>query len=369
MSDLPPLPPPPQTSSAAPETLAEIVELARRQNYSDIHLGVGEQPRFRERGEIISSDWPTTEAVQFDRWLSEVLSSAERERFRSEHDFDGSFAFERVRVRINLMESLRGPAMVLRLIPQTILSLEDLQLPEVLKTLANRPKGLVLVTGPTGSGKSTTLAAMVDWINRNKPAHILTIEDPIEFVHTSRKALVRQREVGHHTLRFKAALRAALREDPDVILIGEIRDGETLTTALEAAQTGHLVFGTLHTNSAVRTVERVLGMVPPADQASLRRSLSESLLGVIAQGLIRTKSGGRRAYHDILINTEACRDYIERGELDSVEQIMERSGFDGMQTTNQALLQLVQAGEIEGEAALAVSLKSSELAQALRGRQ
>ena len=191
MSDLPPLPPPPQASSAAPETLAEIVELARRQNYSDIHLGVGEQPRFRERGEIISSGWPITEAVQFDRWLSEVLSSAERERFRSEHDFDGSFAFERVRVRINLMESLRGPAMVLRLIPQTILSLEDLQLPEVLKTLANRPKGLVLVTGPTGSGKSTTLAAMVDWINRNKPAHILTIEDPIEFVHTSRKALVR----------------------------------------------------------------------------------------------------------------------------------------------------------------------------------
>jgi len=175
--------------------------------------------------------------------------------------------------------------------------------------------------------------------------------------------------VGHHTLRFKAALRAALREDPDVILIGEIRDGETLTTALEAAQTGHLVFGTLHTNSAVRTVERVLGMVPPADQASLRRSLSESLLGVIAQGLIRTTSGGRRAYHDILINTEACRDYIERGELDSVEQIMERSGFDGMQTTNQALLQLVQTGQIEGDAALAVSLKSSELAQALRGRQ
>ena len=171
MSDLPPLPPPPQTSTTAPETLAEIVELARRQNYSDIHLGVGEQPRFRERGEIISSDWPITEAVQFDRWLSEVLSSAERERFRSEHDFDGSFAFERVRVRINLMESLRGPAMVLRLIPQSILSLEELQLPEVLKTLANRPKGLVLVTGPTGSGKSTTLAAMVDWINRNKPPY------------------------------------------------------------------------------------------------------------------------------------------------------------------------------------------------------
>ena len=162
-------------------------------------------------------------------------------------------------MRINLLESLRGPAMVLRLIPGTIASLEELQLPTVLQELAGRPKGLVLVTGPTGSGKSTTLAAMIDWINRTMARHILTIEDPVEFVHESRRSLVRQREVGHHTLAFHNALRAALREDPDVILIGEIRDGATLTTALEASQTGHLVFGTLHTNSAVRTVEREIG--------------------------------------------------------------------------------------------------------------
>ena len=372
MSELPPLPPPPAAIPApaaepAPETLAAMVELARVKGYSDIHLGVGEEPRFRYRGEISASGWPATDAALFDRWLNELLSSAEREQFRHDRDFDGSCAFERVRVRINVMDSLLGPAMVLRLIPQSILSLEELQLPEVLKQLADRPKGLVLVTGPTGSGKSTTLAAMVDWINRNKASHILTIEDPIEFVHTSKRSLVRQREVGHHTLRFQTALRAALREDPDVILIGEIRDGDTLTTALEASQTGHLVFGTLHTNSAVRTVERVLGMVPPENQPSLRRALSESLLGVIAQGLIRSSSG-RRAFHDILVNTEACRDYIERGELDSVEQIMERSGFDGMISANQSLLALVEAGEVNGEAALAVSLKPNELAQALRGR-
>ena len=258
--------------------------------------------------------------------------------------------------------------MVLRLIPQTILSLEDLQLPEVLKNLANRPKGLVLVTGPTGSGKSTTLAAMVDWINRNKPAHILTIEDPIEFVHTSRKALVRQREVGHHTaLQSGAAGSSTGRPRRDL----DRRDPRWRNPDHRSRGSPDGALGVWHLAHQLGGSHRGAGAGhgPPADQASLRRSLSESLLGVIAQGLIRTTSGGRRAYHDILINTEACRDYIERGELDSVEQIMERSGFDGMQTTNQALLQLVQAGEIEGDAALAVSLKSSELAQALRGRQ
>ena len=269
--------------------------------------------------------------------------------FIRDKEFDGSHAFPFVRVRINLMDSLRGPAMVLRLIPQTILTMEQLNLPGVLQSLAARPKGLILVTGPTGSGKSTTLAAMIDWINRNEARHILTIEDPVEFVHESRKSLIRHREVGLHTLKFHNALRAALREDPDVILVGEIRDQETLSTALEAAQTGHLVFGTLHTNSAVKTVERVLGMYPPEEQESVRRSLSESLLGVIAQGLIKTTDGKRAAYHDILINTDACKDYIQRGALDEVEEIMERSGFDGMITTNQSLLALVEADRIKGE--------------------
>lgn len=258
--------------------------------------------------------------------------------------------------------------MVLRLIPQTILTLEQLKLPDVLRELSSRPKGLVLITGPTGSGKSTTLAAMIDWINRNQSRHILTIEDPVEFVHTSQSSLIRHREVGLHTLKFHNALKAALREDPDVILVGEIRDQETLSTALEASQTGHLVFGTLHTNSAVKTVERVLGMFPPEDQESVRRSLSESLLGVISQGLIRTTDGKRAAFHDILINTEACKDYIQRGALDEVEEIMERSGFDGMVTANQCLQNLVEQEKVEADQAVAQSLKPNELAQALRGR-
>ena len=344
------------------------MRVAHEEGHSDVHLGVGEAPRYRARGEMQQADLPITDQSVFQRWLGEILSPQQIDAFFREKEFDGSHAFPFVRVRINLLDSLRGPAMVLRLIPQTILTLEQLKLPAILKELAARPKGLILVTGPTGSGKSTTLAAMIDWINRNENRHILTIEDPVEFVHESRKSLIRHREVGLHTLKFHNALRAALREDPDVILVGEIRDRETLSTALEAAQTGHLVFGTLHTNSAVKTVERVLGMFPPEEQDSIRRSLSEALLGVIAQGLIRSTDGKRAAYHDILINTDACKDYIQRGALDDVEEIMERSGFDGMMTTNQSLQVLVEAGQVEADLAVAVSLRPNELAQALRGR-
>ena len=358
----------PATPATSGPTLEDIVRIAHQQGHSDVHLGVGEAPRYRARGEMQTTDWPISDQASFDRWLREILTPQQVDLFNREKEFDGSHAFPFVRVRINLLDSLRGPAMVLRLIPQTILTLEQLELPLVLTELAARPKGLILVTGPTGSGKSTTLAAMIDWINRHEARHILTIEDPVEFVHESRCSLIRHREVGLHTLRFHNALRAALREDPDVILVGEIRDQETLSTALEAAQTGHLVFGTLHTNSAVKTVERVLGMYQPDQQNSIRRSLAESLLGVIAQGLIRTTDGGRAAFHDILINTDACKDYIQRGDLDEIEEIMQRSGFDGMVTSNQSLQKLVEAGSIEAETAIAVSLRPNELAQALRGR-
>jgi twitching motility protein PilT len=344
------------------------VRLADQRNCSDVHLGVGEEPRYRARGEMLRTGWPITDAATFEGWMREMLSPVEVDGFLRDKEYDGSHAFPFVRVRINLMDSLRGPAMVLRLIPQKIASLEDLQLPPVLSELCSRPKGMILVTGPTGSGKSTTLAAMIDWINGNMARHILTIEDPVEFVHESRQSLIRHREVGQHTKVFHNALRAALREDPDVILIGEIRDQETLATAIEASQTGHLVFGTLHTNSAVKTVERALGMYPPSEQDSVRRAVSETLLAVIAQGLLKTTDGKRCAYHDILINTDACKDYIQRGELDEIEEIMKRSGFDGMQTANQALLELVQEGRVEAEDALAQSLKPNELAQALRGR-
>ena len=351
-----------------PGSLEGIVKIADTNGFSDVHLGVGEEPRYRARGEMLRTGWPITDAATFHGWLREILTPAQIDGFGREKEFDGSHAFPFVRVRINLLDSLRGPAMVLRLIPQQIASLEDLNLPPVLQTLASRPKGLVLITGPTGSGKSTTLAAMIDWINRNRSCHILTIEDPVEFVHESRQSLIRHREVGQHTRQFHNALRAALREDPDVILIGEIRDGETLATAIEASQTGHLVFGTLHTNSAVKTVERVLGMVPPNEQENIRRAVSESLLGVIAQGLLKTTDGKRVAFHDILINTEACKDYIQRGELAEIEEIMARSGFDGMQTANQALQHLVEQGRVAADDALAQSLRPNELAQALRGK-
>jgi len=372
-----PPPPPPAGSpvggaaaaaQAGPATLREIVAIAHEQKFSDIHIGVGEQPRFRARGEMLRTDWPVTDTIRFRDWVREMLSPAEIDGFLREKEYDGAFDFGFVRVRINLLDTLRGPAMVLRLIPQKILTMEELQLPPVLAELSERPKGMILVTGPTGSGKSTTLAAMIDYINRTMKRHILTIEDPIEFVHRSQQSLIRQREVHHHTRLFANALRAALREDPDVILIGEIRDQETLSTAIEASQTGHLVFGTLHTNSAVRTVERILGMYKPDEQEQIRRAVSETLLAVVSQGLIKTTDGKRCGYHDLFVNTDACRDYIQRGALDEIEEIMRRSSFDGMQTSNQALAALVLAGRVDADDALAQSAKPGELAQALRGR-
>ncbi len=352
-----------------PADLEGIVRIAAKNNYSDVHIGVGEEPRFRSRGDIIRTGWPVTDGATFGRWSEEVLVMSQLEDFRRKKEFDGSHAFPFVRVRINLMDSLRGLAMVLRLVPSRIASLEELSLPPVLRQLCTRPKGLVLVTGPTGCGKTTTLAAMVDWINRNMSRHILTIEDPVEFVHESQQSLIRHREVGLSSRSFQSALRSALREDPDVILIGEIRDQETLKTAIQANQTGHLVLSTMHTNSAVRTVERVLGMFPPSDQEEVRRGLSDSLLGIVSQGLIKTTDGKRTAFHDILINNDTCKDYIQKGQLDAIEQIMERSAFDGMQTTNQALFALAEAGRIDPDEALAQSLKPAELKQALRGRQ
>jgi twitching motility protein PilT len=351
-----------------PSNLLGIVKLAFERNFSDIHLGVGERPRYRDRGDMLRTGWPETDADTFLAWLREMLNPAEIDIFLRTKEYDGSHSFGFVRVRINLLESLRGPAMVLRLIPQKIATIADLSLPEVLQDLAQRPKGLMLVTGPTGSGKTTTLAAIIDFINSTMKRHILTIEDPIEFVHESRESLIRQREVRHHTKVFKTALRAALREDPDVILIGEIRDQETLSTAIEASQTGHLVLGTLHTNSAVRTVERVLGMYPPEQQGQMRRAVAEALLAVVSQGLVKTNDGRRCAFIELFINTDACRDYIERAELDEIEAIMSRSAFDGMQTSNQALLALVQSGRISEEEAMLHTLKPSELSQRLRGR-
>jgi len=349
-------------------SLADIVRIAHERGYSDVHLGVGELPRYRHLGDIIPSEWPVTSGEQFHGWLKEALDPGKLDHFRQHKEYDGSHAFPFVRTRINVLQTFQGPAMVVRLIPLEVPTLEQLDLPRIFQTLAERPKGMLLVTGATGAGKTTTLAAVIDHINATMKRHILTIEDPVEYIHQSKHSLVRQREVGSHTSDFHLALRAALREDPDVILIGEIRDQETLTAAIKASQTGHLVLGTLHTNSAVRTIERVLSMYPPQDQETMRRSIAESLLAVFSQGLLKTTDGRRMAYHDIFINTDACRDYIMRAELDPIEQIMFRSGSDGMQTANQDLARLVDEGKVTAEEALGHSLRPSELDQILRGR-
>lgn len=349
-------------------TLAEIVRHAFDKGYSDVHAGVGEVPRYRNRGEIDPTDWPVTDRETFYSWLHEILSDEEIRTFEETLDFDGATQYEFARVRINIFDSLHGPAMVLRLIPLKILTMEQLNLPPVFKDVCHYHKGLVLVTGPTGSGKSTTMAAMIDYINKEMPKHIITIEDPIEFVHRSQKALIKHREVGIHTRKFDNALKAALREDPDLILVGEMRDKETVNTAIKAAQTGHLVMGTLHTNSAVKTIERILQLYEPEQQEPMRISIAESLVAVIAQGLCRTTDGKRAAFHDILINTDAIKDFIRRGEIEEIEQIIPRCTFDGMCTMNQSLYKLYEAGRITEEVALEMSPKPNEMAQSLRGR-
>lgn len=348
--------------------LADIVQEAFSRGFSDIHVGVGEVPRFRDRGEIARTNYPVTDDDTFFTWLTEILPDLAVQRFKDHLDYDGAAEYDFARVRINLFHTLQGPSMVMRIIPKRIVTLDELSMPSVFKDICHYQKGLVLITGPTGSGKSTTLAAMVDYINREMPKNIITIEDPVEFVHTSQRSLVKQREVGVHTLQFEQALRASLREDPDIILLGELRDRETIDTALKAAQTGHLVMGTLHTNSAVKTVERVLNMYEPDQQIPVRISLAESLVAVVAQGLCRTTDGKRAAFHDIMINTDAIRDYLSKGDLDAVEELIPRCTFDGMCTMNQSLYQLYEAGRITEETALEMSPRPNEMAQILRGR-
>jgi len=356
------------TLSPGQPTLEKLIRHAYDKGFSDVHVGVGEAPRFRNRGEMDLTDYPETDQSTFMSWLREVLTDEEIRRFQDTLEFDGATQYDFARVRINIFDTLRGPGMVLRLIPLTILTLEQLRLPPALKDMCHSHKGLILVTGPTGSGKSTTLAAMVDYMNKEMPKHIITIEDPIEFVHQSRKALIRQREVGIHTLKFDNALKASLREDPDVILVGEMRDKETVNTALKAAQTGHLVMGTLHTNSAVKTLERIFTLYPAEEQPAMRAAIAESLVAIVAQGLCRTTDGKRAAFHDILINTEAIKDYIQKGKNDEILPLMDEGEYDGMITMNKSLFNLYQEGRITEETALEMSPTQNEMAMMLRGR-
>jgi twitching motility protein PilT len=375
----PPSPPQMVASSQASQTqghgrspdqpsLAELIQIAFDEGFSDVHLGVGEIPRMRDRGEMMALSYPEVDLNTFMSWLREILSEEEIQRFKRSMEFDGATQYEFARVRINVFDSLRGPAMVLRLIPLKILTMEQLRLPDVFRNVSDSHKGLILVTGPTGSGKSTTMAAMVDYINKEHAKHIITIEDPIEFVHQSRRSLIKQREVGMHTLEFDNALKASLREDPDIILVGEMRDRGTVNTALKAAQTGHLVMGTLHTNSAIKTLERILTLYSADEQPAMRTAIAESLVCIIAQGLCRTTDGKRAAFHDILINTETIKDYIHRGKYEDMAEIMKDGEYDGMITANQSLFNLYQEGRITEETALEMSAVPNELAMMLRGR-
>ena len=353
--------PPPLPASAAiggGPMLEKIIREAFDKGYSDVHVGVGEVPRYRNRGEITTTDYPETTPEAFESWLSEILTPAQILEFKETLDFDGAAQYDFSRVRINIFdESAMARRWCMRLIPVEILTMQQLNLPPVIRDMCHYHKGLILVTGPTGSGKSTTMAAMIDYINKEMPKHIITIEDPVEFVHHQPAIADQAAGSGRAYARsFNNALKASLREDPDIILVGEMRDRETIETALKAAQTGHLVMGTLHTNSAVKTVERILGMYEPEQQAPIRVAIAESLIGVVAQGLCRTTDGKRAAFHEILINTDAIKDYILRGQLDEVEAILPNCTFDGMCTMNQSLYALYEAGsDYRGNSARAVA--------------
>ena len=356
------------TRSPGQPSLEEIIFLSNDKGYSDIHLGVGEVPRVRDRGQMEHLDFPETDHPTFMSWLHEMMKDEEIEQFEKALEFDGATQYDFARVRINVFHTLKGYASVLRLIPVKILTLEQIRAPDIFGEICHAHKGLILVTGPTGSGKSTTMAAMIDYINKEMAHHIITIEDPVEFVHKSRKSLVKQREVGMHTLKFDNALKAALREDPDLILVGEMRDKETVNTALKAAQTGHLVMGTLHTNSAIKTIERILNLYSAEEQEAMRTAIAECLVAVISQGLCRTTDGKRAAFHDILINTSTMKDYIREDKPEDMHMLMQNGEFDGMSTCNQSLFKLYQEGRITEETALEKSPAPNEMAMMLRGR-
>ncbi|RMF86925.1 MAG: type IV pilus twitching motility protein PilT [Nitrospinota bacterium] len=334
--------------------ISELLLFAHKAGASDVHISAGEPPMIRLHGDMKKVNVPPLTAEQVRDMVYDILNDNQRKIFEEYHDIDFSIELGDVaRFRVNLFMQQRGIGAVFRAIPTKILSFEELGLPPILKQIARYKKGLVLVTGPTGSGKSTTLAAMIDLINREEHGHILTIEDPIEFVHKSKNCLVNQREVGPHTRSFATALRAALREDPDVILVGEMRDLETISLALTAAETGHLVFGTLHTLSAPKTVDRVIDVFPAEEQAQVRAMFSESIRAVISQVLLKRRDGkGRVAALEIMIGTPAIRNLIREGKVPQMASVIQTGQQYGMQTLDQALKNLVMRGLVTKEEAL-----------------
>jgi len=333
--------------------IAQLLQFAYQQDASDLHISSGEPPMIRVHGDMKKIKAPSLTPEQTHAMLYDIMGDSQRKHFEEFNDIDFSMQLgEMARFRVNVFRQNRGLGGVFRRIPTKILSLGDLNMPPVLADLSRKEKGLVLVTGPTGSGKSTTLAGMIDLINTELEGHILTIEDPIEFVHKSKKCLINQREVGPHTQSFNNALRAALREDPDIVLVGEMRDLETIQLALTAAETGHLVFGTLHTSSAPKTVDRIIDVFPPNQQAQVRAMLSESVQAIVTQTLCKKVGGGRVAALEILIGTTAVRNLIREGKIHQIPSVMQTSQGIGMQTLEMHLRELVDKNMITRETAI-----------------
>lgn len=332
--------------------ITELLAFSVKQGSSDLHLSSGLPPMIRIDGDMRRVNLPPMEHKEVHTLIYEIMNDKQRRDYEEFLETDFSFEVPGVaRFRVNAFNQNRGAAAVFRTIPSRVLTLEDLGMGQVFRDLSMLPRGLVLVTGPTGSGKSTTLAAMVDYVNENRYQHVLTIEDPIEFVHESKKCLVNQREVHRDTHGFSEALRSALREDPDIILVGEMRDLETIRLALTAAETGHLVFGTLHTTSAAKTIDRVVDVFPGAEKSMVRSMLSESLQAVISQTLMKKIGGGRIAAHEIMIGTAAVRNLIREDKVAQMYSAIQTGASHGMQTMDQNLLRLVQQKVITRETA------------------
>ncbi|MCS6292614.1 MAG: type IV pilus twitching motility protein PilT [Nitrospira sp.] len=327
--------------------ISKLLTFSVKEGASDCHISSGEPPMIRIHGDLKKLDHPALTPDETHALIYDMMTDTQRKNFEEHRECDFSFELGDIaRFRVNVFVQQRGLGAVFRNIPTEILPLEKLGMPPTLRQLCDKEKGLILVTGPTGSGKSTTLAAMVDYLNNTFEGHIITIEDPIEFVHKSKKCLVNQRELGVHTLSFANALKSALREDPDIVLVGEMRDLETIQLALTAAETGHLVFGTLHTSSAPKTIDRIIDAFPPAQQAQIRTQLSEALEAVITQTLLKKKSGGRVAALEIMVATTAVRNLIREAKLHQIPGIMQASQKDGMQTMDMALLELATRGVV-----------------------
>jgi len=332
--------------------ITELLAFSAKQGASDLHLSAGLPPMIRVDGDVRRINLPPLEHSEVHSLIYEIMNDKQRKDFEEFLECDFSFEVPGVaRFRVNAFNQNRGAGAVFRTIPSKVLTMEDLDLGQTFKDIAMVPRGLVLVTGPTGSGKSTTLAALVDFINDNRYDHILTIEDPIEFVHESKKCLVNQREVHRDTHGFNEALRSALREDPDIILVGELRDLETIRLALTAAETGHLVFGTLHTTSAAKTIDRVIDVFPAQEKSMVRSQLSESLQAVISQTLMKRANGGRVAAHEIMIGVPAIRNLIREDKVAQMYSAIQTGSSSGMQTLDQCLEDLVSKRVITREVA------------------